>query len=79
MNYYLSAVDDLLKDESDNPTIGILLCKSKDKIDVEYALRDFGKPIGVSSFNVSEIIPSHLKSNLPTVEQFENELISKEL
>lgn len=74
MNYYLSAVDDILKADSDNPTIGIILCKSKDKIDVEYALRDFGKPIGVSNFTITEIIPSNLKSELPTVEQLENEL-----
>ena len=74
MNYYLSAVDDILKTETDNPTIGIILCKSKDKIDVEYALRDFGKPIGVSNFTITENIPSNLKSELPTVKQIEDEL-----
>ena len=74
MNYYLSAVDDLLKAETDNPTIGIILCKSQDKIDVEYALRDFGKPIGVSNFTITEIMPSNLTPELPTVEQIENEL-----
>jgi len=79
MNYYLSAVDDILKTETDNPTIGIILCKSKDKIDVEYALRDFGKPIGVSNFTITEIIPNNLKSELPTVEQIENELTNNSI
>lgn len=74
MNYYLSAVDDILKAETDNPTIGIILCKSKERIDVEYALRDFGKPIGVSNFKITEIIPKDILSELPTVEQIENEL-----
>jgi predicted nuclease of restriction endonuclease-like (RecB) superfamily len=74
MNYYLSAVDDILKAESDNPSIGIILCKSKDKIDVEYTLRDFGKPIGVSNYSITEIIPNNLQSDLPTVEQMEKEL-----
>ena len=79
MNYYLSAVDDILKAETDNPTIGIILCKSKDKIDVEYALRDFGKPIGVSNFTITEIIPNNLQSELPTVEEIENELTNSSI
>jgi predicted nuclease of restriction endonuclease-like (RecB) superfamily len=79
MNYYLSAVDDILKTGTDNPTIGIILCRSKEKIDVEYALRDFGKPIGVSNFMITEIIPNNLKSELPTVEQIENELTNNSI
>lgn len=74
LNFYLSAADDLLKTEDDNPTIGILLCKSKDKIEVEYALRDINKPIGVSEFTFTEILPEELKSNMPTVKEFEKEL-----
>ncbi len=73
LNFYLSAVDDLLKHETDNPTIGILLCKTKDKFDVEYALRDIGKPIGVSEFLFKEL-PEDIKSELPTVEEIEQEL-----
>jgi predicted nuclease of restriction endonuclease-like (RecB) superfamily len=76
MNYYLSAVDDILKSETDNPTIGIIMCKSKNKIDVEYSLRDFGKPIGVSDFKITELIPNDLKSELPTVQQIENEFLN---
>ncbi len=74
LNFYLSAVDSLIKKDSDQPTIGILLCKSKDKIEVEFALRDINKPIGVSDFILSEALPKELKNNIPTVEEFENEL-----
>jgi len=74
MNFYLSAVDDLLKTEADQPSIGIILCKSKNKIEVEYALRGMSKPIGVSEFTVTQALPAELKSTLPTVEEFENEL-----
>jgi len=74
MNYYLSAVDDLLKTESDQPSIGIILCKNKNKVEVEYALRGMNKPIGVSEFTLTQALPAELKSTLPTVEEFENEL-----
>ena len=74
LNFYLSAVDDLLKTKADNATIGILLCKSKDKIEVEYALRDINKPIGVSEFTFTESLPEELKTDIPTVEEFETEL-----
>ena len=74
LNFYLSAVDDLLKAETDNATIGILLCKNKDKIEVEYALRDINKPIGVSEFTFTEALPEALKTDIPTVEEFEMEL-----
>ena len=73
LNFYLSAVDDLLKDQKDNPSIGIILCKNKDKIDVEFALRDINKPIGVSSFRFNEI-PSAIQVQLPSVEEIEQEL-----
>ncbi|MDB5246126.1 MAG: hypothetical protein JWQ40_520 [Segetibacter sp.] len=74
MNFYLSAIDDLLKTEADQPTIGILLCKSKESVEVEYALRGINKPIGVSEFTFTEALPENLKSSIPTVEEFENEL-----
>ena len=78
LNFYLSAADDLLKTESDQPTIGILLCKSKDKIEVEYALRDINKPIGVSEFTFTEVLPEELKTDIPTVKEFENEFSKME-
>jgi predicted nuclease of restriction endonuclease-like (RecB) superfamily len=73
MNYYLSAVDDLLKSETDNPSIGLILCKTKETIDVEYALRDINKPLGISTFTFNEL-PDNFKSIMPTVEELENEI-----
>lgn len=75
MNYYLSAVDDLLKSENDSPSIGIILCKSKDNLDVEYALRDMNKPLGISEFTFNQL-PLEIQKNMPTVEEIENELKS---
>lgn len=74
LNFYLSAVDSLLKDETDKPTIGLLLCKEKNNIEAEFALRDLNKPIGVSEFTLTEILPEELKSSLPSIEEIENEL-----
>jgi len=74
INFYLSAVDTLLKQNEDQPSLGILLCKDKNNIEVEFALRDIGKPIGVSEFNFTEILPDELKSSLPTIEELEEEL-----
>jgi predicted nuclease of restriction endonuclease-like (RecB) superfamily len=77
LNFYLSAVDTLLKDETDKPTIGIILCREKNNIEAEFALRDLNKPIGISEFNLTEILPEELKSSLPTIEEIENELNDK--
>jgi len=74
LNFYLSAIDSQLKHTADNATIGILLCKTKDNIDVEYSLRDSHKPIGVSGFKFLEKLPKKLQSNLPSVAQLESEL-----
>lgn len=77
MNFYLSAVDDLLKHETDNPSIGVILCKSKNRIEVEYALRDLNKPIGVSGWILTEKLPDNLQAAFPTIEQLEQELIKR--
>ncbi len=74
MNFYLSAIDDLLKKSDDNPTIGLLLCKSKNNLEVEFALRGMSKPIGVSEFILTQNLPENLKSKLPTIEEIEKEL-----
>jgi len=76
LNFYLTAIDKQLKHESDKPTIGLILCKNKDKVVVEYALQDMTKPMGVSSFTAKlmESLPEKLKGQLPTVEQLEEEL-----
>lgn len=71
LNFYLSAVDTLVKDTTDNPTIGILLCKDKSNIEVEFALRDMNKPMGVSELKLVEDLPENLKSSLPTIEEIE--------
>lgn len=71
LNFYLSAVDDLIKDEKDNPTIGLLLCKTKDNFTAEYALRNLNSPIGVSEYKLLEDIPEYLQSQLPKAEDIE--------
>jgi len=74
MNFYLSAVDDSIKAESDRPTIGLLLCQSKSEIIAEYALRGISQPIGIAEYELSKAIPKDLKPSLPTIEKIENEL-----
>lgn len=76
MNLYLSAVDDLLRHLDDKPSIGLLLCKEKNKITVEYALRDLKKPIGVAEWRTRlvESLPKRLKGQLPSIKQIEKEL-----
>ena len=74
LNFYLSAVDSQIRKAEDNPTIGIILCKSKDKIEVEYALRDINKPMGISEYKLTDAIPENIKGKLPTIEELESEL-----
>ena len=74
MNFYLSAVDDLLRHPTDQPSIGVILCKSGNKVVAEYALRDMSKPIGVSVYQLLEALPDNLQGQLPTVESLEAEL-----
>lgn len=68
LNFYLSAVDGMLKREQDNPTIGLLLCKSKNNLVAEYSLKDMSKPIGVSEYRVTSSLPAELEAQLPSVE-----------
>ncbi|HKT74321.1 MAG TPA: PDDEXK nuclease domain-containing protein [Steroidobacteraceae bacterium] len=68
MNFYLSAVDDHLRHPDDRPSIGIILCKGRNEVIVEYALRDSGKPMGVAQYKLSSALPDRLKADLPTVE-----------
>ena len=74
MNFYLSAADDLLRHPDDQPSIGIILCKSKNQAIAEYALRDLNKPIGVSAYQLQSALPEQLKSSLPTIEELEDVL-----
>jgi len=77
LNLYLSAVDDLMRHHSDKPTIGLLLCKSKNHLVAEYALRGFNSPMGVAQWEtrLTETLPDDLKGSLPTIEELEAELM----
>lgn len=74
MNFYLSAVDDLLRHEEDRLSIGLILCKAKNRLVVEYALRDMRKPMGIAEYQITASLPENLKSNLPSIEELEAEL-----
>ncbi|WP_436208419.1 PDDEXK nuclease domain-containing protein [Caballeronia sp. LjRoot31] len=73
MNFYLSAIDDQLKHKDDQPTIGIILCKGRNEIIVEYALRDSSKPMGVAQYRLSPALPAQYQTTLPTVEELARE------
>ncbi len=77
LNFYCSAVDDILCREGDNRTIGLLLCKSKDRIKAEYALCDIQKPIGISDYELGQALPKDFRGSLPTIEEIEKELETK--
>ena len=74
LNFYLSAVDKYIKDENDNPTFGILLCKDKKRVTAELALKDINKPIGVSEYKILAEIPQFLENTLPSIEDIEKRL-----
>lgn len=74
MNFYLSAVNDLLRHPDDQPSIGLILCKTNGRFVAEYTLRDINKPIGISEYRLAESLPEKLKGSLPTIEELENEL-----
>lgn len=73
MNFYCSAVDDLLRHEHDDPTIGLILCQTKDRIVAEYAMRDIHKPIGVADYELTRALPTKFASSLPSIEDLESE------
>jgi YhcG PDDEXK nuclease domain len=73
LNFYLSAVDATMRHESDNPSIGLILCKDRKGLIAEYALKDISKPVGVSEYQLVASIPENLKGSLPTIEELEAE------
>lgn len=75
MNFYLSAVDGILKKENDNPSIGLLLCKSKNNLVAEYSLKDISKPIGVSEYKVTSKLTGELEKQLPSVEDIQKRIM----
>ena len=76
LNFYLSAVDEFVKGKTDKPSIGMLLCSTKDKLNVEFALRDINKPIGVSEYRFGKL-PKRMQSEMPTLEEWEREVFSR--
>lgn len=74
LNFYLSAVDSCLKTDSDQPTIGMLLCRDKNNLEVEFALRGMSQPMSVSEYQLTEILPDAYKSSLPSIEEIETQL-----
>lgn len=76
MNFYLSVLDDVLKGEADNPSIGLILCKDKNKVVAEYVLKDTSKPIGVSEYQLMVVLPDELKETLPSVEDIESRVMN---
>ena len=75
MNFYLSVLDDEIKSDLDNPSIGLILCKDKNKIVAEYSLKDMSKPIGVSEYQLMEVLPDDLKNTLPSTEDIEKRIL----
>ena len=74
---YVAAVNHTLKGENDSPTIGLIVCKSMDKVEAQYALESSSQPIGISGYELSKLIPEKFKGSLPTIEEIEAELSSQ--
>ena len=74
LNFYVTSVDKQLRDENDNATVGLIICKTKDDIIAEYSLTDLHKPLGISSYELRKILPDNFKSSLPSIEEIENQL-----
>lgn len=74
LNFYLSAVDGIIKHPEDNPSIGLLLCKSKNDLVAEYALKDMSKPIGVSEYKITSSLPENLSKQLPSIEDIQRRI-----
>lgn len=78
LSFYLSAANDLLKHPTDNPTIGLMICKDKNDIVAEYALKDINQPMGISEYQLTKLFPNDFKSSLPTIEEIETQLQNHE-
>jgi len=79
MNFYCSAVDDMLKHTTDQPTIGLILCQGRDKLFAEYSLKDINKPIGISEYELTRALPDNFKGSLPSIEEIEEALAPDQL
>ena len=74
LNFYLSAVDGILKKDTDNPSIGLLLCKSKNNLVAEYSLKDMSKPIGISEYKITNSLPEEFEKQLPSIEDIQKRI-----
>jgi len=74
LGYYIVAVNEQIKSDIDNPTIGLLICRTKDNIEAKYSLESSSQPIGISEYTLSKLIPENFKSSLPSIEEIEREL-----
>ena len=74
LNFYLNAVDDKIRHKDDNPSVGLLLCKSRNKVIAEYALKGIEKPIGISEYKLTKALPKNLQDIMPSIEEIEAEL-----
>jgi hypothetical protein len=79
LNFYLNVVNDLIKKDHDNDTIGILLCKGKDTVLAEYALKGYNQPMGIADYELSKSVPEDVKSELPDIEELEKQLEKENL
>lgn len=74
MGTYVVAVNHQMKTEADNPTLGLLICKDMDKVEAQYALESTSQPLGISSYELSKLIPEEFRGSMPTIEKIEAEL-----
>jgi hypothetical protein len=74
LGYYITAINHQLRKDIDNPTIGLLICKTKNNVDVQYSLESSSQPIGISEYSFSKLLPENFKSSLPSIEEIEREL-----
>ena len=77
MKFYLSVIDDKLKSDIDNPSIGLILCRDKNRVVAEYALKDMTKPIGVSEYKLMNVLPEEFQKTLPSIEDIEARVLKK--
>ena len=78
LSFYLTAIDEIVKEINDNPTIGLLLCRHKNNVTAEYTLRDMNKPMGVSEYRIKDYLPENLQNELPSIEELIN-IVKKEI
>jgi len=74
LGLYISAINHQKKKETDSPTIGMIICKTKDSVEVQYSLEIINQPIGISEYQLAKLLPDNLKSSLPSIEELEKQL-----